>query len=230
MKKKVENYKILFRNRKTLEIAVHPNQEIIVSAPIGSDISEIHKKVDSKKSWIRMQLNFFEKFEPRAKPRIYVGGESHLYLGNSYRLKIVYSMNDIIKVTGKYLVIYTNLDSSQLMIKDLLKKWYFSKAIEIINSIYDEIWESKKHYFIDFNKPKLKIQTMKTRWGSISSNGILRLNSDLIRADKLNIEYVIYHELSHLLYQNHDKNFYKLLSILCPDWQNRKENLETLLS
>ena len=77
--------------------------------------------------------------------------------------------------------------------------------------------------------PRLAIRRMKTRWGSMSPNGTLTLNSDLVRAPRECIEYVVTHELCHLKHRHHDAAFYGLLEQHMPDWEKRKHKLELAL-
>ena len=78
-------------------------------------------------------------------------------------------------------------------------------------------------------EPKIIYRRMKKRWGSCSVNGTVMVNTELVKAPLNCIDYVIIHELTHLLYPNHDKNFYQLLGLLLPDWEKRKVRLEQVV-
>jgi predicted metal-dependent hydrolase len=81
-------FKLFFVDRKTMEIAVHPDQMVIVKAPVGASYIAVEQKVRKRAGWIKRQLDFFRQFDPRTPRRNYVGGETHLYLGRRYRIKI----------------------------------------------------------------------------------------------------------------------------------------------
>lgn len=81
-------FKLFFVDRKTMEIAVHPDQTVIVKAPVGANYTAVEQKVRKRAGWIKRQLDFFRQFDPRTPRRNYVGGETHLYLGRRYRIKI----------------------------------------------------------------------------------------------------------------------------------------------
>lgn len=81
-------FEVLHLKRKTMEIAVHPDKSVIVKAPLGSDSEEVVRRVRRRAGWIHRQILYFEQFEPKTPPRRHVSGESHLYLGRKYRLKI----------------------------------------------------------------------------------------------------------------------------------------------
>lgn len=81
-------FKLFFVDRKTMEIAVYPDQTVIVKAPVGANYTAVEQKVRKRAGWIKRQLDFFRQFDPRTPKRNYVGGETHLYLGRRYRIKI----------------------------------------------------------------------------------------------------------------------------------------------
>jgi len=86
--KEAIRFKLFFVDRKTMEIAVHPDQTVIVKAPVGANYTAVEKKVRKRAGWIKRQLDFFRQFDPRTPRRNYVSGETHLYLGRRYRIKI----------------------------------------------------------------------------------------------------------------------------------------------
>ncbi|MCG8427176.1 MAG: M48 family metallopeptidase, partial [Chromatiales bacterium] len=92
-------YEVLFVRRKTLEMAVHPDLRVIIKAPQGVDIPEIEKRIKQRACWIKRQLDYFRQFSPRMPPRRYIGGESHLYLGRQYRLKLIEDGGNSIKLS-----------------------------------------------------------------------------------------------------------------------------------
>lgn len=216
-------------DRKTLEIAVHPDQTVVVKAPLGIDDEAIRTKVTRRAGWIIRQQNFFRQFDPRSPARRYVGGETHLYLGKYYRLKIVGSGNrDAVKLTRGFFEIETKGDISPEKVKGLLERWYRDKAAGKFHESIDRFWP----HFEKFSSVKLVIQIkkMKKRWGSLSANGRLTLNADLIRAPKECIDYVIVHELSHFRYVNHGLEFFRFMDKVMPDWEKRKQKLEVTLA
>ena len=116
---------------------------------------------------------------------------------------------------------------SQGHIQKLLEEWYLQKASTCFQAVFHLVWEKFKRSAVA--KPGLKIRKMKARWGSLSTNGWLTLNLDLIKAPKECIEYVVIHELCHLSHRHHDSDFYKLLDRCLPDWVQRKHKLELAL-
>jgi hypothetical protein len=220
------DYKLQFSNRKTLQIAVHPDKTVFVKSPVNSSISEIESVVLKRAKWIKKQISYFQNFEPKTPARRYVAGESHLYLGKKYRLKIILSDTNKILLKNGYFYINTKSENSDY-VKKLLFSWYKEKADSYFDKIFDEAWE--RCSFKNLSKPILKIREMKTRWGSLSQNATMTLNLNLIKTSKECIEYVITHELCHLVHHNHGTAFYKLLDSRLQNWKEKKRKLELSL-
>jgi predicted metal-dependent hydrolase len=218
-------YKVFFVHRKTMEIAVHPDGTVVVKAPEGTSFASIETRVLKRAGWIIRQLDFFRQFEPRTPKRNYVGGESHLYLGRRYRLKIHRNQErEGAKLVRGFFHIDVKHDASPAHIKQIMDNWYADKAAIKFNATFDRYWPQFSR--ISYQKPKLTLRHMKKRWGSLSKNGRLTLNIDLIRAPKECIDYVITHELCHLQHLDHGPKFYQLIEKVMPDWERRKAKLE----
>jgi len=220
-------FDVLFVDRKSMEIAVHPDSRVVVKAPVGTGMANIKSRLVKRARWIKHQISYFSQFSPRTPARQYVGGESHLYLGRQYRLKIQMGKISQVKLVHGYFWVTVNDDPAPERVKRLLEKWYADKAKERFNEVFEK-------YLPEFERqglpaPSIMIRRMKTRWGSLSPNGTLTLNVELIRAPKECIEYVITHELCHLKHRQHDAAFYRLLEQRMPDWQKRKHKLELAL-
>lgn len=226
-KEKIE-YNFCRLDRKTLEIAVYPNCAVLVKAPLGIAPAEVQERVARRARWIIRQRNFFLQFDPRTPARCYVGGETHLYLGRHYRLKIGNGRHDDIKLVKGYFEIKVKGRVISRKIKYLLDEWYIRKAM-------GKFRERLEHCLPYFKRPalpqpRLQIKRLKRRWGSLSAKGVLILNIDLIRSPIECIDYVIVHELCHIQYKDHGPDFYKLLEKIMPDWKNRKHKLELTLA
>jgi predicted metal-dependent hydrolase len=220
-------FNVIYVGRKTMEIAVLPDECVLVKAPFGTELQVIKNRLIKRARWIRKQLDYFRQFNPRTPPRRYVGGETHLYLGRQYRLKISGGMANGVKLTKGFFHINCNGTGSPEQVKKLLERWYLEKA-------KIKFAETLERCIPDFQRmalpaPSLNIRKMNSRWGSLSTRNTLTLNVDLIRAPRECIEYVITHELCHLKHPNHDADFYHMLEQLMPDWEKRKHRLELAL-
>lgn len=218
-------YELKYAKRNTLGIAVYPDLNVVVTAPEHSDFNKIHKKVKTKARWISKQLRNFERFQPLSKPKKYISGETHLYLGRQYLLKVEMAKKNEVKLKGRYLYVKTkNVKKAE----ELLNDWYRLKAqIHFYNILENLLPEFEKH---DMKILELNIRKMEKRWGSCSKEGVIILNLHLIKAPKRCIEYVIIHELCHLIHHKHDAKFYQLLNSKMPNWKHWKERLEVALA
>ncbi|MEO2071318.1 MAG: SprT family zinc-dependent metalloprotease [Zunongwangia sp.] len=218
-------YTLKYSNRKTLGIAVHPDRSTEVNAPEGSSLDKIEEKVRKRAAWILKQQDHFLAFEPRNTERRYIAGESHLYLGRQYQLQIMESDQERVKHTGRYFEVRTQ-DTKKA--KALMEKWYLEKAKIWFGKLAEPLIKRFEKYKV---KPsKIEIRKMNYRWGSCSPKGRILLNPELIKAPKACIEYVIVHELCHLVHQDHTKAFFDLQQREFPEWKKWKDKLEQLLA
>tara|TARA_R110002124_G_scaffold76758_5_gene205725 strand:+ start:3626 stop:4318 length:693 start_codon:yes stop_codon:yes gene_type:complete len=223
-KRRIE-FELNFSERKSLGLTVYPDQKIVVNAPEGAEIEKIEQKVKSKARWINKQLRQFEKYLPHSVSKEYVSGETHLYLGRQYLLKVEDDSTERVKLKGKFLWVYTKNNNRT---EDLLNDWYRAKARLHFYSILEELLpEFSKH---NIKLKELKIRSMKKRWGSCTPEGVITLNVQLIKAPKRCIQYVIIHELCHLIHHKHDAEFYRLLNSKMSNWKRWKEKLEVTLA
>ena len=124
---------------------------------------------------------------------------------------------------GGYIQISLPDTNDKKQIETLLNNWYKEHARKRFEIYLSECYLIIRKYNIQC--PKLYIRKMKTRWGSCSSLGRITLNLDLIKHSSLSIKYVIIHELCHLKYHGHNKNFYKFLTKVMPDWEKQRYKL-----
>jgi predicted metal-dependent hydrolase len=215
-------------DRKTLGIKVYPDGSTVVTAPIETPYEKVTEKVKSKAQWIDKQKDFFMLFEPRSKEKLYESGESHLYLGKNYRLKINESNTNSVKLKGGYIMINIKDKHNKKTIEKELKKWYKSKAIIHFHDLFDNRLSLAKE--LSDIETSLNFKWFNNRWGSCFKDGTVSLNLDLIKAPKECIDYVIVHEMCHLVHHNHSKKFYTVLDKKLPNWRDLKEKLERLLA
>jgi len=218
------DYDIEFAQRKTLSICVNPDSSVCLKAPIDATLEQIQQKVHKRASWILKQKRFFESFGTSTTKRQYISGESHLYLGRQYMLRVkesnvnaVHYQNNIIEIECRH-----KKDAGIL-----LQTWYRQRANVKFQEYAQPIIEQFSIYGV---KPQsLSIKKMDKRWGYCTIDGHITLNPRLICAPRCCIEYVITHELCHLIYRSHNKEFYALLTKEMPHWEKWKNKLERIL-
>lgn len=215
-------YELKRSARKTVRVQVHPDGAVRVIAPLDIHTDEVAKVVRRKAPWIVKQLRFFEQFRPLTPARQYLSGETHRYLGRQYRLKISQGERRVRLVAG--FIDVTEPNPTQASVESALTDWYRQRAGIYFKRMLTESLGHFESYGLPV--PQLKLRQMPTRWGSCTPSGVINLNPDLIKAPGSCIEYVIVHEICHLINRNHDKSFYELLERILPDWQRRKHVLE----
>jgi predicted metal-dependent hydrolase len=220
-------FNLKHRKRKSLGIKVHPDCGVEVLAPIAAKEDQVFESVKIKAPWILKQIDHFNTYKPSTPIRRFINGETHLYLGRQYRLKIVPGDVDEVKAYRGQLWMHSQNPTPEVL-KVQLDKWYKQRAYIVFNELLEEILPKFKRYKI--SEPVLTIRTMSKRWGSCTPAGKIILNTELIKAPKGSIEYVIIHELCHLVHHNHTKAFQNLQSRMLPDWQRWKDRLEYSLA
>lgn len=219
------DFAVVRRRRRTLEIAVEPDATVVVVAPMDARPEAIAEKVRKRAAWIRRQQRFFSKFMPRTPVRRYLAGETHLYLGRQYRLKVVQSGRPDVEMTRGFITVRTRERDRPEVTRRLVERWYHRQA----RSKFAERLEASLARFPDpeaFRPKGLIVRRMDKRWGSLSPAGRLLLNRRLIEAPVDAIDYVIVHELCHMAEPHHGAAFYRLLDRVMPDWTGRKGRLE----
>ncbi len=216
-----------YSGRKTLGITVTPELTVRVIAPYNSLISKIREKVENKARWIVRQKEFFGEYLPKTPAREYVNGETHLYIGRQYRLKIVQSRRNEVKLNGGSLTVYTNKREDKNNTKQLLDNWYREHAIRLFNWRIEQSLSKFSKYKLEH--PKLVVRRMEKRWGSCTPNKKIILNPEIIKAPVKCIDYVVIHELCHLIHHNHSPEFYKLQVKMMPDFEKWKKRLDQFL-
>jgi len=226
------DFHLEYSNRKTLGITVKPDLSVLVKAPVDTPLEKVEEKLRKKASWIIRQQSFFLTFHPKTPAKKFMGGETHLYLGRQYRLKVISEKLKVkskeVKLQGGFLEVYIQ-DKNE--IKELVEEWYFNKAKEkfyqLAKPLFIEFTTKYNLSLITFN---LSLKNMPTRWGSCTPKGKIILNPELIKAPKGCIEYVIIHELCHLVHHDHTQRFIDLQTKEMKDWEKWKMKLEKLLA
>lgn len=221
------SFSLEFRERERLAINVHPDRTVTVVAPIGRTVDEVVDHVQKRAAWIVRQRMHFDQFQPLTPPRRFLAGETHLYLGRQYRLKLAQDDVAGVKLRGRFLWVHLPDRGDAERVERLLEGWYRDHAKSIFVRRLDECLRSARS--LKTMKPEIAVFKMKKRWGSCTKAGRILLNTELVKTPLHCIEYVIMHELCHLKVHDHSPEFYRLLSRCMPDWWARKRRLETFI-
>lgn len=218
-------FRLEYSDRKTLGITVTPEMEVLVKAPTDTSMEKVKEKVRKKAPWIIKQQSFFLSFQPKTTQRKYISGETHLYLGRQYRLQIMTGKEESVKLKGKFIEVTVKEKSR---VKNLLDNWYLQHARSKFHTIATPLIDKFKKYKVE--PSSIVLRDMPTRWGSCTPNGKIILNPELIKAPRGCIEYVIIHELCHLIHHDHTQKFFDLQTKEMKDWVKWKLKLEKLLA
>lgn len=212
-------YQIVYSKRKTLGITIARDCSVTVRAPFGLDKEKIRSLLESKKSWILEKTHLLQKNSDKCQPpkKELVSGESMPYLGKHYRLQVLNADTEQIMFKQKFVVYKTR----QTLMDSLFKNWYFEKAKQ---KITQRVAIYAKKLGLEYNA--VKITNAKRHWGACTSKRNLIFNWKLIKAPLSVIDYIVVHELAHLIEANHSSRFWRIVKTNCPDYQKAKDWLK----
>lgn len=209
-------YQIIYSKRKNLGITVERDRSVVVRAPLGLPEEKIALVVESKKRWLYEKINHIQKYTDKhdSSAKELVSGESMPYLGRNYRLQVFTADRESIEFKQKFIIhkaVSTNADQ-------LFKAWYTHKAKQKISP---RVALCAKTLGLKYNE--VKIADVKYRWGSCTPNDNLIFNWRLIKAPMFVIDYIIVHELAHLIESNHTPYFWRIVKTNAPNYQKAKD-------
>ncbi len=195
--------------RKNVTITVERDRSVVVHAPVGTPEDKLRELVDGKRQWLFEKLNDAQKYQPlpHAPGKELVNGESALYLGRAYRIELVESTNDRVRFSSKFLIPHSHASER----KRVLREWYVERAKE---KILPRVELHAKNLGVTYEQAK--ITDSRFRWGSCTPGNNLNFNWRLIKAPMFTIDYVIVHELAHLIEANHTPRFWNVVSAQLP--------------
>ena len=219
-------YTLVRKKVKNINLRIHPDGTISVSASPRVSVQTIEEFLDSQNEYIQKALSkFSEKRKWEITEKKYVSGESFYLLGRQLRLVVQESVKNHIEEDGVYLTLECKNPENFSLKERLVKKFFRQKCQEVFSALVEKNYPQFQKYGVKY--PSLKIREMKSRWGScIPSKNQITLNSNLIHFSERCIEYVVIHEFCHFRYPNHSKDFYALMTVLMPDWKERKKELD----
>lgn len=211
---------------RNLNLRVRKDGRVYVSADAYIPCGEIDAFVVSKAPYIQKALDHFhEMAQYRPQPKQYVSGETFTILGRGLRLQVTQAAKESISADGIYI---------QLGVRDLhnierkrriVNRFLDQQCRMVFCDVMDMLYPSFQKYGVQ--RPSLRIRDMETRRGScLAKKGIITLNKRLLEAPRHCIEYVVMHELCHMVHPNHSRQFYAFLTMLMPDWKERKQYLD----
>ena len=220
---RIITFNLIYRKRKTMSIEVETTGEVTVIAPVGTSTDDVIEKVKSRAGWI-VSKQYESKFINDTKiKREAVSGESYMYLGRNYSLDIRVDENiDNISVKlfqGKFVV--NTYIKDEDFIKKAMENWYREKTLA-------KVKERVSYYSSYFNNEvtTVKVKEQKKRWASCTSKNELLFNWRCVMAPVFVLDYIVVHEMCHMEYKNHSKDFWNRVYAVMPDYEVRKSWLK----
>ncbi|RUM29735.1 MAG: M48 family peptidase [Aquifex sp.] len=209
--------KIIRSKRKTIALQVTDNATLIIRAPYDIDEETLLKVMLKHEKWIRKKIEEIKSRDPKVRKKEFVNGEGFLYLGKSYKLKIVDEQDVPLRFDNGFYLLREYLPVA----RNIFINWYKERAYEKIKERV-EFYAQKRG--LKYNC--INITNAEKRWGSCSDKGNLNFSWRLIMAPLPVIDYVVVHELVHLVEKNHSKEFWNKVKLLMPDYEKYKNWLK----
>ena len=211
-------YELLRSDRKTVGITVTPDARLLVTAPKRVRRNRVEGVLHHKAGWILRNLRSRRELTPPVVESRWVSGETHHYLGRQYRLKIRNEFPPGLRRAGLYFEIGKQSAPGPATVEKLVKRWYLEEAKSIFALRIERLVAEIPALELDAPPPMI-VRTVRTRWGSCSSNGNILMNVETVKLPIPCIDYVLVHELCHLKHLHHGKEFWRHVTKCMPDWE-----------
>lgn len=216
---------VVLKDIKNVHLSVHPpTGRVTIAAPSRMSLDTIRVFAITKLGWIRRQQKSFREQE-RETPREYIERESHYVWGKRYLLKIIEEdAAPAIRLTHRHMILRIRPGSSEAARYAIVAHWYRQQLRSALPALQKK-WEP----VIGVSVNKLFVQRMRTKWGScnpISRN--IRLNTDLANKPPECLEYILVHEMTHLLVRHHGEHFVDLIDRFLPNWRTVRQQINEL--
>lgn len=209
------------RRRKTVSLSVEPSGEVLLVAPKHFTDAHLGQIVRENAPWIIRKIEHVGIPDPPPPPRQFVSGETVLYLGRNYRLKVHSDQAGDTMLCGGWLHVHVpEAAPRQEYVRTALVAWLRQRAEERLPERV-ALWRAK----VGVDLPKVVISDQQKRWGSCDRSGTIRLNWRIIQAPIRLLDYVVAHELVHLRHADHGTAYWRALRAVMPDYERRREDL-----
>ncbi len=215
---------VLRKDIKHLHLSVHPpTGRVRISAPERMNLDTIRVFAISKLGWIKRHQHTMREQE-RETPREFLERESHYVWGRRCMLKLETTSRSSVELDHHRLVIRTKKEATTNLRQTLLDRWYRRQVQEAVPALLER-WESR----LEVKAKRFFVQHMKTKWGSCNHRaGTIRLNTELAKKPPVCLEYLVVHELMHLIEPTHGPKFLELMDRFMPKWRHYRDELNRL--
>jgi predicted metal-dependent hydrolase len=213
---------ILQKRIKNIHLRVYPpDARVVITAPLWLSLKQIKIQLEGKKQWISAQREKILQ-QPFTSIPTFISGESHYFLGRPYTLSVIESSDACgISLIDECMILSLQRSATLEEKASLVKKWYQSQMANLIPHLIEK-WQR----VIGVEVASWGIKCMKTRWGSCNTRTRrIYLNLELIKKPRQSLEYVLVHEMIHLLEASHNHRFYELMDRFMHDWRSHQKAL-----
>jgi hypothetical protein len=220
------NVNIVKKPIKNIHLKVYRDMTVNLSVPISVPDEWIVNFLNERISWIDKQITKYKESSGYNNLANIVNGSSTQLLGKDMRIFKKASLSNSIEVDEKKINVFLKDINDDYLANKLFENWWREKALSVFQNELDNMYNSTFRKY-EIPKPIISIKKMKTLWGSCTKlKGKITLNEYLLKADIRCIQYVILHELTHLIYNYHNSDFYNFITVQMPDWKERKKQLD----
>jgi predicted metal-dependent hydrolase len=210
---------------KNVHLSVHPpTGRVRIAAPMRMSLDTIRVFAIAKLGWIRRQQRMVQSQE-RETPREYLDRESHFVWGKRYLLRVIEAdQPPAIELSHNRIVLKVRPGAGCAKRQETIEEWYRGQLRMVVPAVMAK-WE----HLMGVRVKRFFVQRMKTKWGSCNHRaGTIRLNTDLAKKPKECLEYIIVHEMAHLLEPTHNARFSAIMDQFLPKWHSHRELLNRL--
>ena len=209
----MDDYHLILSRRKTIGLTVERDSRLVVRAPEGTTPAQVQAVLARKALWLYRQRRHAQRYSADPVRKEFVSGESLLYLGRHYRLEVVDEPLEGVRFCGRFQISRDRRGDAPL----LFRRWYEDHARRRLTA---RARAFARQLGVSFNR--LLVSDLKYRWGSCTPQDNLNFNWRVIKAPAFVLDYLVVHELAHLLEPNHTRRFWTVVAVQVPRWEEAK--------
>lgn len=212
------------RRKKTIAITLDPTDGILVAAPLAASAEAIRAIIFKRAGWILLRA---DERVLHPQPKLYVSGETLPYLGREVRMDVTHADVPAVRIAFRHwafdVTVPSRLDGDErrAFIRAAFVKWYRRRAADAVRRSVAR-WST----VLPVAPKGAVIRDQRQRWGSCGPDGMLRFNWRIVMSDSALLDYVVVHELAHLLHRNHSREFWNTVERAIPDYSVRRQRLK----
>jgi predicted metal-dependent hydrolase len=212
------DYEVIFSKRSTIGITVERDRRVVVHAPQGARAEVISAAMERKRFWIWEKLGDHRKYGRQTAVKEFVAGETFLFLGQNFPLELVRDLRGEVCLKGNHFELSR---TERVSGRDLFRRWYLAEARKRISPCAGSLATAMG---VEFKR--ISMRDLKYSWASCSPGGTLTFSWRIVQAPAVVIDYLIVHELAHVLEPNHSREFWNIVAVHAPSWERAKEWLK----